>query len=277
MSNLEAIKKDVYLFEKKKLIKKLSKIYFIITIVGFLILFVSFSSTNSSIIDSELIRKTEQINQENYSLKNFISNELKKMKEKENHIIRQTLNVSSDTNYVDLTDYNIKNLNAYVKNQNDNFSEYSKIIEVMWDSIKSVPNVNPISLADLKDVTDKFGYRKHPILKKWFFHEGVDLSANIKTPIYAPADGIVIKKVKSKRGYGNRIALDHGYGYKTVYAHLYSFNVKSGQKVKKGDIIGFVGNTGLSTGPHLHYEILVNNRSVDPNLFILYDKKSALK
>jgi len=277
MSNLKIIKKDVYLFDKNKLVTKLHTRYILSAIVIFFILFVSFSSTAPSIINSELIKKTEQIQKENDSLRKFITNELKEMKKKEEHIIQQALNISTDTNYVNLTEYNIEDLTTYYNDQNDKYSKYTKTIDVMWDSIKSIPNINPISLAYLKEISDEFGYRKHPIFNKWIFHEGIDISADMKTPIYASANGIIIKKVKSKKGYGNRIVIEHGYGYKTVYAHLYSFNVNINQKVKKGDLIGWVGNTGLSTGPHLHYEILVNNRPVDPNLFIYYDKKLALK
>lgn len=270
--NLESVKRDVYRNEKRKLFIKM-----VITNIVVLFAFLMTYSTKTSNVDPEIIDKTMQINMENDSLRNIISNELSELKKRENNIIRKTLNVSEDTNYFDLSDYSVDDLNSYINNRHDDYSNYNKSIDAKWDSIMGTPNVMPISLADLKEVSDGYGYRKHPILRRWIFHQGVDLAAKLKTPVYATADGIVIQKVKSRKGYGNKITIEHGYGYKTVYAHLYSFNVKSGQKVKKGDVIGYVGTTGLSTGPHLHYEILVDNKSVDPNLYLLYDDKIAMK
>ncbi len=128
---------------------------------------------------------------------------------------------------------------------------------------KSIPNGFPI---DYKRVSDGFGYRIHPILKRKEFHAGIDLTAKSGTPIYAPADGVV-EYAKKKGSYGNYLLLNHPYGFKTAYGHLKKFAVKEGDYVSKGDIIGYVGNTGRSTGPHLHYEIRYLQKWLDPKNF----------
>ena len=136
------------------------------------------------------------------------------------------------------------------------------------DSISSIPDGAPITLADMTNNSDGFGWRKHPILKKVLFHEGVDISAEIGSDVLTTGDGIVEKVIESNTGYGNRIVINHGNGYETVYAHLDKFNVVVGQKVMKYDVIATTGNTGSSTGPHLHYEILIDNRPVNPTLYL---------
>jgi hypothetical protein len=130
--------------------------------------------------------------------------------------------------------------------------------------LASIPAIQPISNKDLKRTASGWGYRIHPIYKIRKFHYGMDFTAPSGTEIYATGDGVIEMTASSKRGYGNKIVLNHGYGYKTLYAHCLGFNVKQGQKVKRGDVIGFVGNTGLSTAPHLHYEVSLNGQRVNP-------------
>lgn len=130
-----------------------------------------------------------------------------------------------------------------------------------------VPSINPLNPKKQKRVSSKFGKRFHPIDKKVKAHLGLDISAKVGTPIHACASGTVEKTIHSNKGYGNQVIIKHMYGYKTVYAHMYLFSVKKGMRVKKGDIIGFVGNTGKSTGPHLHYEIRKFNKPIDPYPF----------
>jgi murein DD-endopeptidase MepM/ murein hydrolase activator NlpD len=109
-----------------------------------------------------------------------------------------------------------------------------------------------------------YGYRIHPIYKTRRFHHGMDFTAPRGTPIHATGDGVVRAVKRSGRGYGNSVKIDHGYGYQTMYAHMQKYIVKKGQKIKRGDIIGFVGNSGLSTAPHLHYEVYKNGKKVNP-------------
>ena len=109
-----------------------------------------------------------------------------------------------------------------------------------------------------------YGYRTDPFTKKRRFHYGMDFSARKRTPIYATGNGIVKRADNRSSGYGKHIRIDHGFGYISLYAHLSKYNVRRGQRVKRGDIIGYVGNTGRSVGPHLHYEFIKNKRKVNP-------------
>ena len=110
-----------------------------------------------------------------------------------------------------------------------------------------------------------------PLYKVREFHPGQDFAAKIGTPVYATADGVVEKTESSFHGYGNNIIIDHGFGYKTLYGHLNGFAVREGQKVKRGATIGYVGNTGMSTGPHLHYEVIKNGEKINPINFFFND------
>ncbi|BEK14302.1 M23 family metallopeptidase [Campylobacter lari] len=124
-------------------------------------------------------------------------------------------------------------------------------------------------------VTGNFGWRHHPILNKKEFHPGIDLRAALNTPIYAPANGVVEYAAYSNNGYGYSVILIHNFGFKTVYAHMMRKDVvKAGQFVKKGDLLGYTGNTGLSTGPHLHYEVRFINKLLDPKIFIDLNQKN---
>ncbi|MBN1598984.1 MAG: M23 family metallopeptidase [Bacteroidales bacterium] len=146
-------------------------------------------------------------------------------------------------------------------------TSYDEVIELATrkeEMLASIPAIQPISNKDLKRTASGWGYRIHPIYKIRKFHYGMDFTAPMETDIYATGDGTVEIIESSKRGYGNKIVINHGFGYKTLYAHLNGFNVAQGQKVKRGDVIGFVGNSGLSTAPHLHYEVHLNNKKVNP-------------
>ena len=126
------------------------------------------------------------------------------------------------------------------------------------------PSIQPISIKELIRFGSAYGMRIHPILKIPKMHEGIDLTCPQGTKIFAPADGIITSAGFTSGGYGNKIMIDHGFGYVTVYGHLYQVLVNTGDKVKRGDIIGLVGNTGLSTCAHLHYEILVYGKKINP-------------
>jgi murein DD-endopeptidase MepM/ murein hydrolase activator NlpD len=131
----------------------------------------------------------------------------------------------------------------------------------------AIPAIQPVANKDLKAMSSSFGSRMHPIHKVKKKHAGIDFSAKIGTPVYATADGTVMKAEAKFTGYGKSLEIDHGFGYRTRYAHMKGFAVKKGQAVKRGDLIGYVGNTGLSTGPHLHYEVFVNDVAVDPRRY----------
>jgi murein DD-endopeptidase MepM/ murein hydrolase activator NlpD len=133
-----------------------------------------------------------------------------------------------------------------------------------------IPAIQPVENEDLTRTASGYGYRLHPIYKIRKFHQGIDFTAPVGTPVYATGAGRVALTERSRRGSGNKIIIDHGYGYKSVYAHLNDIEVRLGRDVKRGDVIGTVGNTGLSAGPHLHYEVLLNDEPVNPvNFFFL--------
>ncbi len=158
---------------------------------------------------------------------------------------------------------------AYV--QSKSFDEIEDLAKRKEELLKATPAIMPLSNKDLKRTASGWGYRIHPIYKTRRFHSGMDFTAPIGTDVYSTGDGKISKITREKTGYGNRIEVDHGFGYKTLYAHLNGFNVKKGQKVKRGDVIGFVGNTGTSTAPHLHYEVHVKNKKVNPSHYYFND------
>ena len=129
--------------------------------------------------------------------------------------------------------------------------------------LASIPAIQPLKNEDLKRMASGFGMRLHPILKSWRMHNGMDFTAPTGTPIYASGNGKVIRAARSA-SYGNVVYIEHGYGYKTIYAHMSKIIAKRGQRVNRGDLIGYVGNTGRSAAPHLHYEVHKNNRPVNP-------------
>lgn len=148
--------------------------------------------------------------------------------------------------------------------QTKSYDEVIELAENSEEMVASVPAIMPISNKDLRRTASGWGWRIHPIYKIRKFHYGMDFTAPTGTEIYATGDGVVTVVENSMRGYGKRIVIDHGFGYKSLYAHLNAFNVKKGQKVKRGEVIGFVGTTGTSTAPHLHYEVFKNNKKVNP-------------
>jgi murein DD-endopeptidase MepM/ murein hydrolase activator NlpD len=157
----------------------------------------------------------------------------------------------------------------YVQSQSfDELIAYAKEKEEM---LSSIPAIQPLSNKDLKRTASGFGYRIHPIYKISKFHSGMDFTAPTGTDVYATGNGVVREVKSARRELGNHVVIDHGFGYRTVYAHLDKFNVREGQKVKRGDVIGFVGSTGLSTAPHLHYEVHVNGTAVNPALYYFND------
>lgn len=128
-----------------------------------------------------------------------------------------------------------------------------------------IPAIQPVSVKDFVRISDFFGMRKkHPVTGLTTFHYGIDFAGSTGTPIHSAGDGVVVSASYSFKGYGNQVIIDHGFGYKTRYAHLKKINVEVGQKVKRTEVIGLMGSTGQSTGPHLHYEVLVRNKPVNP-------------
>lgn len=148
--------------------------------------------------------------------------------------------------------------------QSRSFDEVAEMAKNKERMIECVPAIQPISVKNLVRISDFYGYRKDPMNKVRTMHHGIDFAGPIGTPVYSTGDGIVLEAGYSFSGYGNQVVVDHGFGYKTRYAHLHKVNVKIGDKVKRAEMVGTLGNSGKSTGPHLHYEVLIRNSSVNP-------------
>lgn len=148
--------------------------------------------------------------------------------------------------------------------QSESLNEIVKLGKQKEKLLASIPAIQPVKNEDLKRMASGYGYRNDPFTKVRKFHYGMDFTAKTGTPIYATGDGVVLKADNSLSGYGNHIEINHGYGYVTLYAHLSKYNCRKGQKVKRGDIIGYVGSTGRSEAPHLHYEVIKNGEKINP-------------
>lgn len=148
--------------------------------------------------------------------------------------------------------------------QSRSLDEVTKLAADKEKFLATIPAIQPVNNEDLTRMASGFGFRTDPFTKVRKFHYGMDFTAPRGTPIYASGDGVVTKADNKAVGYGNHITIDHGYGYVSLYAHLYKYNVRPNQKVKRGDLIGFVGSTGRSEAPHLHYEILKDGERINP-------------
>ena len=148
--------------------------------------------------------------------------------------------------------------------QSKSLDEILKLAKEKNKLLASIPAIQPIKNEALKRIASGFGYRSDPFTKVRKMHEGMDFTASTGTPIYATGDGVVAAADNSKSGYGNHIEINHGYGYLTLYGHLSKYNCRAGQRVKRGDLIGYVGSTGRSEAPHLHYEVHKDGKVVNP-------------
>ena len=155
--------------------------------------------------------------------------------------------------------------------QSKSYDEVFELAKKKTDMLASIPGIQPITNKELTHIASGFGYRIHPIYKTSMMHEGLDFTAPVGTEIYASGNGVVVKVETMGRGYGNNILIDHGFGYQTLYAHMSKFKARAGQRIKRGDVIGYVGSTGSSTGPHLHYEVWRNGMKIDPINFFFND------
>jgi murein DD-endopeptidase MepM/ murein hydrolase activator NlpD len=155
--------------------------------------------------------------------------------------------------------------------QSLSLQELTQIARDKENRLASIPAIQPVRLKDLAHIGSGYGWRIDPIYKTSRMHWGIDFNAPIGTEVYATGDGKVIEVETNSWGYGKCIVIEHGYGFRTLYAHLSAFKVKKGDKVKRGDLIGLVGSTGKSTGPHLHYEVEKNGQKVNPIAYFFSD------
>jgi murein DD-endopeptidase MepM/ murein hydrolase activator NlpD len=183
----------------------------------------------------------------------------------------QFLKPYSFSNLVINTANRLDQLTRKIYIQSRSYEDLYKETKEKEEMLVSIPAIMPVSNADLRRTASGFGWRTHPIYKIKKFHSGMDFTAPRGTEVYATGKGKVVLVKRSNRGYGNHVMIDHGYGYKSLYAHLNEFKVKWGQEVNRGEVIGLVGNTGTSIAPHLHYEVIRNGKKVNPINFYFND------
>jgi murein DD-endopeptidase MepM/ murein hydrolase activator NlpD len=155
--------------------------------------------------------------------------------------------------------------------QQKSFKDVEAMVKNKEKLLAAIPAIQPVSDKDLTRVASGYGTRIDPVYKVPKFHAGLDFTSPIGTPIYATADGIVTDAGFNAGGYGNRVVINHGFGYETLYGHMYRVKVRIRQKIKRGEVIGYVGSTGKSTGPHCHYEVHKNGTPVDPVYYFYND------
>ena len=258
---------------------------------GFLGVFILSNTNFFETPKSKLQARELEIMKLNYNLLNgkiaLMDEALAAIEERDNTIYRVYFNSDPISNefrraglggknrYKDLEDFNTSDLIIGSTKKVDEIMKALAVQSVSLDEItklakrkalllKSIPAIQPVKNEELRQMASGFGYRSDPFTKIRKFHKGMDFSAKSGTPIYATGDGKVKKADAKVSGFGNHIEINHGYGYMTLYAHLSKYKVRAGQKVKRGDIIGYVGSTGRSEAPHLHYEVHKNGEVVNP-------------
>lgn len=172
--------------------------------------------------------------------------------------------------------YRLDKLEKRLYVQSKSYDEVIELAENKEEMLASIPAIQPVSNKELKRMASGFGNRIHPLYKVWKMHAGMDFSAPKGTEIYATGNGVVKEThPRNRRGYGRYVVIDHGFGYETLYAHMSKINVRPGQKIKRGEVIGQVGNTGTSSAPHLHYEVIKDGVKINPINFFFNDLSPA--
>lgn len=165
----------------------------------------------------------------------------------------------------------VAQLRNRIEMQRRSYDTLQHLVQTKEQMLAAIPAIQPISNKDLSHIASGFGYRIDPIYKTPKMHTGLDFAAAIGTPIYATANGTVSSTGFEEKGYGNHVIINHGYGYQTLYGHMVRIKARPGEAVKRGEVIGWVGNTGKSTGPHCHYEVIRNGEKIDPIHYFFND------
>ncbi len=257
-------------------------------VFGFLFLWISYSILDSP-KEKKLKREIRQYETQTEILKarlEAMNNMLVSLEERDDKIYREIFGapmpksirnggIGGSDRYKELSGYEntarlselmekVDDLSRRMLVQSRSYDDLVKLAKAKADMLASIPAIQPVSNKDMRRVASGFGYRIDPIYKTRKFHKGMDFTAPTGTKIYATGDG-TIKEIERKQwGYGLSIVVNHGFGYQTRYAHLSKLVVKPGQKVKRGELIGYVGSSGKSTAPHLHYEVLYRGNAVNP-------------
>lgn len=225
------------------------------------------------------LQMDEIANRDNYVYRSiFESNPIPdsaRVKEMEKKKEVQLVQSMGETELVNSMAAQLNNLSLRMAFQVKSFGAIENMVKNKEKLLAAIPSIQPISNRTLNRVASGYGYRIDPVYKDRRLHAGLDFTAPIGTPIYAAADGVVKDAGFNTGGYGNRVVVNHGFGYETLYAHMVRIKARVGTKVKRGEVIGYVGSTGKSTGPHLHYEVHKNGIQLDPIYFFYNDLTPA--
>ncbi len=194
-----------------------------------------------------------------------------RLKEMEKSKEVQLVQSMGETELVKSLTAQLNTLSLRVAYQAKSYNEIDGMVKNKEKLLAAIPAIQPVNNKDLSRVASGYGYRVDPVYKVTKFHAGLDFTAPQGTPIYATADGVVKEADYNAGGYGNHVIINHGYGYETLYGHMVRIKVKTGQKINRGEVIGFVGSTGKSTGPHCHYEVHKGGEPVDPVYYFYND------
>lgn len=192
-------------------------------------------------------------------------------KELENRIEMATVEGMANNELLGSLVTSLNNLSSRINKQKGSYAEVDELLKDKEKLLAHTPAIQPVSNKDLTRIASGFGYRIDPIYKTTKMHAGIDFTAPQGTPIYATADGTVTTAGNTGNGFGNHVVISHGYGYETLYGHMLRVKAKQGQQVKRGEVVGWVGSTGKSTGPHCHYEIHKGGNKIDPVYFFYND------
>lgn len=192
-----------------------------------------------------------------------------KLTEKKNEV--QKIEAINDEQLGNELAKTLNNIRERVNYQFASYNEIEKLIKNQGEKLACIPAIQPVSNRDLDRIASGFGMRIDPVYGTPKMHKGLDFTAPRGTPIYATGNGTIEIAGEMGDGYGKHVVINHGYGYETLYGHMYKVKVKPGEKVKRGEVIGWVGSSGKSTGPHCHYEVHVNGQEVDPVYFFYND------
>ncbi len=240
----------------------LAFILLIFALAAFSIAYLNSSVNKIEVKKEQMQRAYMALESKNRHLKNTVSLTEETLKEKRDELVAVRDKLSDIENLIGLSIEEGTSLQERVDLAAVTSEEMAKLMQY-------IPNGSPI---EYRGITSKFGYRTHPTLQRKEFHRGSDMKAPMNTPVYATADAVVEWAAPHKSsGYGKLIILDHSYGFKTYFGHLNKIVVKSGQFIKRGDLVGYTGNSGMSNGPHLHYEVRFVQRALNPFWFVKWD------
>jgi len=247
--------------------------------------------------EKRLIQRNEALNDNYYVLNDKIKKlqeQMSELEKRDNHVYREIFEASpipdsarakalqqqKEIQLVQAMDQDnlttsivntLNTLSSRIAMETKSYNEIEGFIKNKEQLLACTPAIQPVSNKDLSRIASGFGYRIDPVYKTTKFHAGLDFAAPQGTPIYATANGTVETAGNTGNGYGNHVVINNGYGYETLFGHMYKVKVKPGQKVKRGEVIGWVGSTGKSTGPHCHYEVHRNGEPVDPVYYFYND------